>query len=118
MPEPQDSPSTGRDLVYVQCTHSHETLGDAYPPILPPENEPLLTPEDRAIPSADRRAWSTLKQWQLRARLLHELSGCALRSGQALEAADFEEAADRLECWVACLFKLLLKRVRPPAAAD
>jgi hypothetical protein len=46
---------------------------------------------------------STVKCWEGKAYLLHDLAGRALRNGNAFTAADFQEAAGRFDNWVAQL---------------
>jgi len=54
--------------------------------------------------------WSMLKIWEHQARVLRELSASALRNGHALIAADFREAATRIEGWMSCLSSLMILR--------
>jgi len=106
----QDPPLAGTGVGRMTSDQTNCCLPEAYPPVFCQEKASLLALEEQGIPPEDRLAWSTLRRWEQRARLLHELSGCALRNGHALEAADYKEAANRLEGWIASLFKLLTKR--------
>jgi hypothetical protein len=116
MTEPSSVP--GFSLILAHSPPPWDNHQDLYPPILPRGETSLPLSDDQAISPEDRPAWATLRLWNQRARLLRELSGCAFRNGKALEAADFEEAADRVESWVGSLFKLLLKRIRQVGTAD
>ena len=113
----QDPQLAGTGMGRMTCDQSYCCIPEAYPPVFRQEKASLLALEEQGIPREDRLAWSTLRQWEQRARLLHELSGCALRNGHALEAADYKEAATRLEGWIASLFKLLTKRLSRTAEA-
>ena len=106
MPDQQDPQLAGAVMAPVACTPSLDCVPEAYPSVSHCENTQLFMD----IPMEYRLAWSTLKQWEQRARLLQELSRCALHNRQAMEAADFREAANRLEGWVVSLSKLLSKR--------
>jgi len=80
------------------------------------ENAHRFTPWDlldQAFPSLPGEgsdlAWSTLNTWESRARTFHAFSECALREGQALAAADFQEAANHFDRWGKTLATLLAR---------
>src|SRR6516162_7113196 len=50
-----------------------------------------------------------VKWWESKALLLHRLAGRALKSGHALSAADFQDAASRIDQWASALQVLLPK---------
>ena len=60
----------------------------------------------------------TLRNWEARARMLHDLSGRALRDGNALAAADFKEAAGRIERWSNSLRTLIEKVAARASPSD
>jgi len=53
---------------------------------------------------------SMLRIWEHQALMLRELSASALRNGHALIAADFREAATRIEGWMSSLSSLMARR--------
>lgn len=65
-------------------------------------------------PDSGDLPWSMLKVWEQRARKLHEISGCAFVNGHSLIAADFLEAAHRIEDWMSSLSSVMARR----AASD
>jgi len=113
----------GLGVACITCDHPLSFIPNCYPLVFRCENghrfslEQLLEVE---LPGAaffrDGLPWSTLRNWEQRARLFHSLSGCAMRNGNPLVAADFKEAANRFEGWISSLGMLLARRY--PAAAS
>ncbi|HVR87645.1 MAG TPA: hypothetical protein VMU54_25185 [Planctomycetota bacterium] len=120
---PQEYGLGGLGVACSTCDRPLRFIPDCYPLVFRCENAHLFTLEeilDHDLPGAcffkDGLPWSTLRNWEQRARLFHALSGCALRNGHPLIAADFKEAANRFEGWISSLGTLLAKRY-PSAAA-
>lgn len=59
-----------------------------------------------------------LRVWEHQARKLLELSGCAIVNGDPLVAADFQEAAHRIEDWMASLSSVMARRAASGAPPD
>ena len=92
--------SLDSDPLQVRCLHQHlHTL------------EELL---HRDFPKGDDARKdlppSLLRIWEHQALMLRELSASALRNGHALIAADFREAATRIEGWMSSLSSLMSRR--------
>jgi hypothetical protein len=119
------TPAGGLGANCIACDGDLYYVPDCYPLIFRCANAHCLTLED--LLSHDHRPGaaepvnlpqSTLDAWVARARILHELSGTALRNGHAFMAADFQEAANRIEGWVSTLRSLLAKLGRSSPAQD
>jgi len=113
----------GLGVACSTCDRPLRFIPDCYPLVFRCENAHQFTLEailDQELPTAvffcDRRPWSTLRNWEKRAQLFHSLSGCALRNGHALVAADFKETANRYEGWISSLGTLLARRFPSSAA--
>jgi len=96
------------DVSCRKCGGPLHLLSESYPLVFCCDNDHLLRwrdlldldlPEDGPLP--------ILRIWKHEARMLHELSGCALHHGRTLIAADFKEAAVRIEGWISSLHSLL-----------
>jgi len=59
-----------------------------------------------------------LKIWEQEVRLLHKLSSSALHHGRTFVAADFKEAADRIEGWISSFQSLLSRIGKSPSLPD
>src|SRR5258708_26855783 len=95
------------DLVDVSCRRCGSPLhlvSDAVPLVFSCDNAHLLRWRDLLeVDFPGSGPMPLLRTWEQEARMLHELSGCALHHGRALVAADFKEAALRIEGWISML---------------
>jgi hypothetical protein len=114
--------SGGLEAACLACDRPLSFLPDSYPLVFRCENGHCLTLRDLLDHDWPRETEirldlleSTLARWTARARMLHSLSGAALRYGHALIAADFKEAAGRIDGWTASLLSL---RPKPAPPAD
>jgi hypothetical protein len=121
---PGRTPPRGLGANCIACDADLYYLPDCYPLLFRCANAHCLTLEDllsHDYPGAAEPVnlpQSTLDNWVARARILHELSGSALLNGHAFMAADFQEAANRIEGWVSTLRSLLAKLGRSSPAQD
>jgi hypothetical protein len=113
-------PPGGLGVSCLVCDGPLFFLPDCYPLIFRCANSHCLTLEDllshdlpRGAVGPGNQPRAALDNWKSRARILHELSERALRNGHAFMAADFQEAAHRIEGWVSSLRSLLAKSGRP-----
>ena len=100
--------STDGEVFCRTCSSPLHLLSDSYPLVFRCENAHLLHWGDLLkgdIPAGG--PVPMLRIWEQEVRMLHELSGCALHHGRTLVAADFKEAADRIEGWISSLHSLL-----------
>jgi len=109
----------------LACDGPLYLLPDCYPLVFRCENEHCLTLEDllshdlpRGTIGPGNLPQSTMDDWEGRAQILYELSERALRNGHAFMAADFQEAANRIEGWVSSLRMLLTKLGQPAPLED
>jgi hypothetical protein len=115
----------GLGVSCLACDGPLDFLPDCYPLIFLCVNAHCLTLEDllshdllRGTIVPGNLPQSTIDNWEGRARILHELSERALRNGHAFMAADFQEAANRIEGWVSSLRMLLTKLGQPAPLED
>lgn len=120
-----ESQCEGLGVFCLACDGPLHFLPDCYPLIFRCVNGHCLTLQDllnHDLPhtTAGRGDLSqyTLDNWTTRARLFDELSASALRNGHAFMAADFQDAAHRIEGWVASLTALRAKRTLPRTTQD
>jgi hypothetical protein len=102
------------------CEGSLFFLPDAYPLVFRCPNGHFLTLGDlldRLLsPDAASSAW-TGGGWPESAQLLHQLAARALQCGHAFAAADFQDAATRIDRWVETLQSLSPRSGGPLATA-
>ena len=119
------TPSEVLGVHCLACDRDLHFVPDCYPLIFRCANGHFLTlgdllshDEARETTGTVNLSQSTLDAWTARARILHELSRSALQNGHAFMAADFQEAANRIDGWVSTLKSLLTKlgRSRPLGA--
>ena len=107
------------DVSCRRCGSALRLLSDSYPLVFRCENAHLLHWADLLkgdIPPGG--SVPLLRIWEQEVRMLHELSGCALHHGRTLVAADFKDAADRIEGWMASLLSLLSQSNAASSAAE
>lgn len=113
LPKESDAGNPG-----VSCRKCHSPLRlNFHPLLLRCEHDHLQTLEealhhDLREGDCERGVipWSMIRVWEHQARKLHELSGCAYVNGDSLVAADFQEAAHRIEDWMASLSTVMARR--------
>jgi hypothetical protein len=106
------------DVHCIACGSALYFLPDSYPLAFHCENGHFLTIQDlldEFLPLGRAPDAPALEFWERNARLLHQLAAQALEQRHALNAADFQDSACRIDRWVAQLRMLLPKP--PPEAA-
>ena len=118
------APSEGLGALCLACDAPLSLAPDCYPLVFRCPRDHFFTLNDlldydfpKETMRPGERPWHTLSTWEARARLLHEFSGRAFRDGHAFVAADFKEAARRVERWTSSL-KMLLGELPPPASCE
>ena len=100
------------DVRCIACGGGLYFLPDSYPLVFHCELGHFLTIEDlldEFLPLGKTPIAPDLEFWERGARMLHELAARALEGGHALNAADFQDTAGRIDRWVGQL-RLLLPR--------
>jgi hypothetical protein len=123
---PGPLPSPDREDCCIVCGEPLEFLPHSYPLVFRCENDHLFTlgdflnqdlPEGRCPENRVATAL-TLLRWRKRSRMLNGLANRAIRNGHAFVAADFKDAARRIDGWVRNLRLLLSKIEASVPAAD
>lgn len=105
----------GVDACCIACSSPLYFIPDSYPLSFHCRNGHYLTLTDLLddlLSTRKKHTPSTLDCWRARACLLHELAKRALQSGHAFAAADYQDAANRLDQWVTKLRALLPRAPR------
>jgi len=101
----------------IACGDELYFLPDSYPLAFHCQSGHFLTIQDlldEFLPLGKTPDSLDLEFWERSARLLHQLAARAMEERHALNAADFQDTADRITRWVAQL-RLLVPRT--PSAA-
>lgn len=125
-PRPDPAPSRAAEDCCISCGEPLEFLPDSYPLVFRCGNDHLFTLEDLlnqdlpdGTPPGDRVAVTlTMLRWRKRSRVLHGLANRAIGKGHAFVAADFKDAARRIDGWVLSLRRLLSKIEHSVPAPD
>ena len=94
------------DVCCIACNKALYFFPDFYPLAFYCAGGHFQTIEDLLDQSLSAEKNSTLESWKKKALVLHDLTRRALSSGHALVAADLQDAAHRIDGWVANLEKL------------
>jgi hypothetical protein len=98
------------DVRCIACGDPLYFLPDSYPLVFHCGSGHFLTVQDLlddSVPLGKGPRPAALEYWRGKSRLLQELAGHALSSGNALAAADLQETAERIVQWTRSLRKLL-----------
>ena len=109
------------DVHCIACGSDLYFLPDSYPLAFHCMNGHYLTIQDlldQFLPLTRAPSIPTLEVWERGARVLHELAAQSLQQRHALNAADFQETAGRIDRWVAQLRLLLPKTASSPSPQD
>jgi hypothetical protein len=102
----------------IACGGELYFLPDAYPLAFHCVEGHFLTIQDllhEFLPLGKAPEAPNLDFWERSARLLHQLAARSLELRHVLNAADFQDTANRIDRWVAQLRELLPKGGPPPA---
>ena len=98
------------DIRCIACGGFLYFMPDSYPLAFQCQSGHFLTLKDlldALLLPEDAPSEGTANDWGGKALLLHRLAGRALKNGHPLAAADFQEAALRVDQWVSKLRRLV-----------
>ena len=108
------------DVTCIACGGDLYFLPDSYPLAFHCVQGHFLTIQDllhEFLPLGKAPAAPNLEFWERSARLLHQLAARSLELHHALNAADFQDTANRIDRWVSQL-RVLLPKPSPSPEDD